>query len=69
MALGSTQPLIERGEVRPAHKADNLTANCLEDVGASTSSTPMDLYLYWSSDTLEYFITSITIYILALEMV
>jgi hypothetical protein len=49
MILRSTQPLAEinikiflgEGEVWPARKADNLTANCLEDVGISTSHTPM----------------------------
>jgi hypothetical protein len=44
MALGSTQPLKEistrnlpGGKGRPAHNADNLTADCLENMGASTS--------------------------------
>jgi hypothetical protein len=36
------------GEGRPAHKADNLTtisrADCLENVGASTSYNPMGLH-------------------------
>jgi hypothetical protein len=57
MALGSTQPLTEmctrnfpggRGKGRPARKADNLTAHlladCLENVGASTSHNPMALH-------------------------
>jgi hypothetical protein len=46
MALGSTQPLtgmstrnLPRGKGRPARKAD-----CLENVGASTSHSPMDLH-------------------------
>jgi hypothetical protein len=55
MALGSTQPLTEmstrnlpEGKGRPARKADNLTANlwadCIENVGASTSHNPMGLH-------------------------
>jgi hypothetical protein len=55
MALGSTQPLTEMstknlpgGKGRPVRKANNLTAicepNCLEDVRASTSHTPMGLH-------------------------
>jgi hypothetical protein len=53
MALGSTQPLTEMstrnfpgGKGRPALKADNLTAlcECLENVGASTSHSPMGLH-------------------------
>jgi hypothetical protein len=53
MALGSTQPLTEvstrdfcGGKEQPARKADNLTAtsaDCLENVGASTSHNPMGL--------------------------
>jgi hypothetical protein len=46
MALGSTQPLIEMstrnlpgGKGRPARGADNLTANCLENVGARRLTT------------------------------
>jgi hypothetical protein len=46
MALGSTQPLTEMstrnipgGKGRPARKAD-----CLENVGASTSHNPTDLH-------------------------
>jgi hypothetical protein len=58
MALESTQPLIDRstgnlpgGKGRPARKADNLTAICVEIVGASTSHYPMDLSTacYWDS--------------------
>jgi hypothetical protein len=55
MALGSTQPLIEMssrnlsgGKERPARKADNLhchlQADCLENVGASTSHKPIGLH-------------------------
>jgi hypothetical protein len=54
MALGSTQPLTEMstrnllgGKGRPARKADNLiaiSADCLENVGASTSHNPMVLH-------------------------
>jgi hypothetical protein len=55
MALGSTQPLTEMstrnvpgGKRRPARKADNLTpllsAECLENVGASTSHNSMSLH-------------------------
>jgi hypothetical protein len=51
MALGSTQPLIEMstrnlpgGKGRLAHRADNLTAICLENVGASTSHNPTGLH-------------------------
>jgi hypothetical protein len=55
MALGSTQPLTEMNtrtipgdKGRPVCQADNLTANlwadCLENVGASTSHNPMDLH-------------------------
>jgi hypothetical protein len=51
MALGSTQPLTEMstrnipgGEGRPARKADNLTAICLQNVGTSTSHSPMGLH-------------------------
>jgi hypothetical protein len=55
MALGSTQPVTEmntrnfpRGKGRPERKADNLTAvcepDCLENVGASTSHSPMCLH-------------------------
>jgi hypothetical protein len=47
MALGSTQPLTEMssrnlpgGKGRPVLGADNLTAICLENVGASTSQPP-----------------------------
>jgi hypothetical protein len=46
MALGSTQPLTEMsirnlpgGKGQLAHKAINLTTICLENVGASTSTT------------------------------
>jgi hypothetical protein len=55
MALGSTQPLTEMntrnlsgGKGRLARKADSLTAICepivLENVGASTSHSPVGLY-------------------------
>jgi hypothetical protein len=50
MALGSTQPLTEMstrnlpgGKKRPARKAENLAAICLENVGASTSHNPIGL--------------------------
>jgi hypothetical protein len=57
MAPGSTQPLTDRStknlpgwegfKGRPAHKADkpycHLWADCLENVGASTSHNPMGL--------------------------
>jgi hypothetical protein len=65
MALGSTQPLTEMstrylpggGKGRPARRAD-LWADCLENVGASTSQTPMglhgllqwQLYLFFNND-------------------
>jgi hypothetical protein len=55
MVLGSTQPLTEMstrnlrgGKLRPKRKADNLAAifraDCLENVGASTSHNPMGLH-------------------------
>jgi hypothetical protein len=55
MALGSTQPLTEMStrnipgsKGRPAREADNLLrdlcADCLENVGASTSHNPMGLH-------------------------
>jgi hypothetical protein len=53
MALGSTQPLTEvstrnlpGGKGRPARKADNFTAvsDCLENVGASMSYSPIGLH-------------------------
>jgi hypothetical protein len=51
MSLESIQPLIEMStrnlpgyKGRPARKADNLTAICLENVGASTSHNPMGLH-------------------------
>jgi hypothetical protein len=51
MALGLTQPLIEMstrnlpgGKGRPVLKADNLTTDCLENVGASTSHNRMGLH-------------------------
>jgi hypothetical protein len=51
MALGSTQPLTEMStenlpgdKGRSARGADNLTADCLENVGASTSHNPMGLH-------------------------
>jgi hypothetical protein len=54
MALESTEPLTEMstrnlpgGKERPVCKADNLRhlwADCLENVGASTSHNPMDLH-------------------------
>jgi hypothetical protein len=53
MALGSTQPLTEMsirnlpgGKGRLAVKADNrhLRADSLENVGASTSHSPMGLH-------------------------
>jgi hypothetical protein len=44
MTLGLTHPLTEMstrnlpgGKGWPAHEADNVSANCLENVGASTS--------------------------------
>jgi hypothetical protein len=50
MALGSAQPLTEMstrnlpgGKGWPARKAD-LTADCLENVGASTSHNPIGLH-------------------------
>jgi hypothetical protein len=50
MVLGPTQPLREMStrnlsgrKGRPALKADNLTAICLESVAASTSHNPMGL--------------------------
>jgi hypothetical protein len=53
MALGSTQPLTEMstrnlpgGKGRPARKAQphrHLWADCLENVGASTSHNPVGL--------------------------
>jgi hypothetical protein len=51
MALGLTQPLTKMsttnlpgGKGRPACKADNFTAICLENVGASMSLNPIGLY-------------------------
>jgi hypothetical protein len=54
MALGLAQPLTEMStrdfpgsKGLPAYKANNLTAmlaDCLEDVGASTSHNPMVLH-------------------------
>jgi hypothetical protein len=51
MALGSTQPLTEINirnlpgrKRRLAHKADNLTAVCLEKVGASMSHNTLGLH-------------------------
>jgi hypothetical protein len=54
MTLRSIQPLTEMstrnlpgGKGRPARKADNFAisrADCLENVGASTSHNPMGLY-------------------------
>jgi hypothetical protein len=51
MALGSTQPLTEIStrnlpgrKRRPARKADNFTADCLENVGASTCHNPVGLH-------------------------
>jgi hypothetical protein len=54
MALGSTKPLTEMStrnlpgaKGRPARNADptaNLWADCLENVGASTSHNPMGLH-------------------------
>jgi hypothetical protein len=51
MALGSTQPLIEMStrnlpgvKLRLERKADNLTAICVENMGASTSHNPMGLH-------------------------
>jgi hypothetical protein len=51
MVLVSTQPLTEmstrnlpRDKGRPAGKADNLTANCVKNVGASTSHNPIVLH-------------------------
>jgi hypothetical protein len=49
--LGSSQPLTEMsirnlpgGKGRPSRKADNLTADCLEGVGASTSHNPTGIH-------------------------
>jgi hypothetical protein len=51
MALGPTQPLTEIStrnlpgdRERPARNADNLTANCVENVGASTSHNHTGLH-------------------------
>jgi hypothetical protein len=51
MALGSTLHLTEMStrnlpgaKERPARKADNLTADCLENVGTSTSHNHMGLH-------------------------
>jgi hypothetical protein len=51
MVLRSTQPLTEMstrnlpgGKGRPARGADNLTAICLENGGASTSHNSMGLH-------------------------
>jgi hypothetical protein len=54
MAMGPTQLLTEMstknlpgGKGRPVHKADSLTAmwaDCLENVGTSTSYNPMGLH-------------------------
>jgi hypothetical protein len=51
MALGSTQPLTEMSTVNllgskalPTHKTDNITAICVETVGASTSQSPVGLH-------------------------
>jgi hypothetical protein len=55
MILGSTPPLTEMstkdlpgGKGRPAREADDLTAiceaDCLDNVGASTSHNPMGLH-------------------------
>jgi hypothetical protein len=51
MALGLTQPLTEMStrnlpgvKGRPAREADNLTAICLENVGALTSHNPVGLH-------------------------
>jgi hypothetical protein len=35
---------ISGGKGQPTCKADNLTADCLENVGASTSHNPMGLH-------------------------
>jgi hypothetical protein len=51
MAVGSTQPLTEMstrylpgGKGRPARNADNLTADCPENVGTSTPHNRMGLH-------------------------
>jgi hypothetical protein len=51
MALGSTQPVTEMnirnlplGKEQPAHKADNLTSELIENVGSSMSHNPVDLH-------------------------
>jgi hypothetical protein len=51
MALGSTQPLTEMStrnipgcKGRPARKADNLIAICLENMGTSTSHNLVGLH-------------------------
>jgi hypothetical protein len=51
MALGSTQPLTEMStsnipgvDGRPARKVDNLTADCVENVEASTSHNHMGFH-------------------------
>jgi hypothetical protein len=51
MALGLTQPLTEMStrnlpvhKGRPAHKADNLTTICLENVGALMSHNSVGLH-------------------------
>jgi hypothetical protein len=51
MALGPTQPLTDMsttnlpgGKGRPARKTDNLSAVCLENVGASTSHNSVGLH-------------------------
>jgi hypothetical protein len=51
MSLGLTQPLTEMStrnlpgvKVRPACKADNLTAICVENVGAPTSQNTMGFH-------------------------
>jgi hypothetical protein len=51
MALGSTQPLTEMsnrnlpgGKGRPGRKTDKLSADGLENVGASPSHNPIGLH-------------------------
>jgi hypothetical protein len=51
MALGSTQHVTEMstrnlpgGKAQPERKSDKLTADCLENVGASTSQNAVGLH-------------------------
>jgi hypothetical protein len=59
---GSTQPLTEMrtmnlpgGKGRPARKADNLTADCLENVTASTSHNPVGLHGLFNGESFNFF--------------